>query len=849
MDMRKKKEKIPSQLTGLDQWVGYNIFPDKGGKMRKVPVDVSTGKNAKSNDWDTWSDFDTALTACEKYSYSGIGLMLTEENGLVCIDIDNCYDPSTGTFNEVAGEIMKVCPTYTEFSVSGKGIHIWFFGKKPGQKVKNSELGVEMYASRQFITISGDLVPGKPDQIREIEEETLSYIYNTFVCKGRKKSASGNAGADGYMDDDAVLAYAGQYKDKEAFGRLFNGNWQNDYASQSEADLALCYRLAYLTKKDEKQMDRLFRRSKLYRAKWDEVHRADGATHGQMTIEKACESVQTTIRKSKSPLIEAGGCYCKYNGEEFIKVTNFTVVPQAMTIPEMDAEAKTQMTMSMITESGEQFDMDMFTEDFASASKLRTTLSRKTISLSFLGTDKDLEHLKMLISELDWEHRRGVTALGIHSLGGQRVYVTTDGGINANGEHTNGIVQMNNGESIQSTMPCQAEITPGELRRIGEHILAYNVAPKTVPILAWSAACFLKEILRSKGIKFPHLFLIGEAGSGKSTTLEQIVMQFFSTDKVKASSQITPFTIMKDSASSNLVPQCLDEFKPSKLREAKTTTLLNHFRDSYDGHEGARGRSDQTVVRYKLAAPIVVAGEESPEETAIRERSIELLFSKKDLSNGGSQKALNHIRANQSLLRKLGRTLLTEALTVEDDTVTAWYFEAADALNGEFPDRIVSNIACCYAGLRLVKRVCNKMGLEWDEVFPIPYDICAEQLSISVTEYLLDGGNHNTSVVEQTLEIMARMDELVEGEHYVLEDGVLFIRISAIYDMYTKYLKDHAVTCENVSAKQFKKMLAASDLCIESNMQKRFRRVGNSRCFKLNYELLKTRVEVEGFER
>ena len=39
------------------------------------------------------------------------------------------------------------------------------------------------------------------------------------------------------------------------------------------------------------QIDCIFRRSKLYRAKWDERHAASGDTYGAMTIRRALETV------------------------------------------------------------------------------------------------------------------------------------------------------------------------------------------------------------------------------------------------------------------------------------------------------------------------------------------------------------------------------------------------------------------------------------------------------------------------------------------------------------------------------------------------------------------------------
>jgi hypothetical protein len=51
--------------------------------------------------------------------------------------------------------------------------------------------------------------------------------------------------------------------------------------------MSLCDKLAFWTNRDSAQMDRLFRRSGLYRIKWDEVHYASGETYGQHTIAEA----------------------------------------------------------------------------------------------------------------------------------------------------------------------------------------------------------------------------------------------------------------------------------------------------------------------------------------------------------------------------------------------------------------------------------------------------------------------------------------------------------------------------------------------------------------------------------
>ena len=135
------------------------------------------------------------------------------------------------------------------------------------------------------------------------------------------------------------------------------------------------------------------------------------------------------------------------------------------------------------------------------------------------------------------------------------------------------MVQLEKYASIETELPRHKAISAEKLTELGPLLLGYNEPAKTVTVLAWCTGCFVKEMLRSVGIKYPHLFLIGEAGSGKSTTLERVILPLFGRSKVVAAPQITGFTLMKDASSSNLFPQALDEFKPSKIDKTRLAAL------------------------------------------------------------------------------------------------------------------------------------------------------------------------------------------------------------------------------------------------------------------------------------
>jgi hypothetical protein len=366
--------------------------------------------------------------------------------------------------------------------------------------------------------------------------------------------------------------------------------------------------------------------------------------------------------------------------------------------------------------------------------------------------------------------------------------------------------------------------------------------------LAWSAGCFIKPHLRKANIKYPHLFLIGEAGSGKSNTLERVILPVFSRAKVTAATQVTAFTLMRESASSNMIPQPLDEFKPSKMDRYKQSILYNHFRDAYDGHEGIRGRADQQTVSYELLAPLVIAGEESADEAAVRERSIELLFSKKDLKCTEHRTAFRKLCAHEELLGAFGRGLLDAALRMDSKEVGAWHEEAIAEFSAALPARVVSNLACAYVGLRLAEKLCGLLELAWHEVFPIRLAACRSYLEQGVREYLFDGGDSNKSVVEQTFEIMARMN-LDPANDFELsdDDKVLSLWLNRVYDKYTKYRREYAVTGEVLTYAQFKKQLEHSDFFLAKNVQKW---IGseNRKVWQVDFGILSARCDVSGFE-
>jgi hypothetical protein len=840
------ENRFPEELSRLPQWVCWRLEQDKAGRAAKVPYSPKTGYKASSNNPNTWGKLDEALLSVDKYMFSGVGFVFTTESGIVGIDIDHCIED--GQLNPVASDILAhIPPTYIEVSPSGKGLHIFLRGTLPSGGNKNSKTGVEMYSSNRYFTMTGKCFQGSVDSITADSSGILEYIHQKYIVSDRKSRNNQSFQAVSTLSDDEVLRLAQGSKDGAKFTSLWRGEWQNDFASQSEADFALCRKLAFWCGRDETQIDRLFRQSALFRDKWDTRHSANGLTYGQQTVQNACkatENVYAPAKKKDADVFQQGNAYYRRKGEKYYQITNFVVSPIEMII----AQDEAQLSCELITERGEKFPQAFTSGDFSTVQKFKSVLNKRTIALSFYGGEGDLELFKTYIYEnLEWKKKRGVKALGIYRHKQGLVFVDSAGAVGVGGKQINDIVQMEKYRSMESRILQADFLDKSGLQMLSEHILRYNEPAKTVPILAWTAACFIKPHLRNSDIKFPHLFLIGEAGSGKSNTLERVILPIFSRSKVSASSPVSGFTLMMESASSNIIPQALDEFKPSKLDKLHLNWLFNHFRDSYDCHEGVRGRADQTQITYDLLAPIAVAGEESADESAIRERSVELLFSKKDIRQQGCRESFAWLSGKGNLLNSFGRSILDIALSTTPKEVKQWFKEGKDSFSGDLPLRVLDNLCCLYAGLCLLGKLCGRLGCPRDTLFQYDHEACTRYIQFAAQEYLLDGGTNNKAIVEQTFEIMARM-KLKQGEDYAFENNGQFLCfcLSSVYDRYTKYRKDYAIVGEVLPANQFKKQLEHSEFFIEKNRSKR---MGEEvrKVWTVDFAVLSKRCDVSGF--
>jgi len=281
---------VSPRLRERENWVAWRYsWKSDREEWTKIPVDTTTGDFASSTDPQTWSTFESALQYHNdpENDTDGLGFVLSENDTVVGVDLDDCRDPDTADLEPWARELLDRVPTYTEVSPSGTGLHLIGLGFVPdgGNRadIDDAEGHLEVYDSGRYLTVTGQRVEDTPPGVEQVNSEVES-IHSEYIADTSK---SADIGTDGGVEaatggsnpgestsgsvsltDEDLLERAKSAKNGDDFTRLWKGNTAG-YDSHSEARLAFANHLAYWTGCDSGRMLKLFEKSNLYRGEDD----------------------------------------------------------------------------------------------------------------------------------------------------------------------------------------------------------------------------------------------------------------------------------------------------------------------------------------------------------------------------------------------------------------------------------------------------------------------------------------------------------------------------------------------------------------------------------------------------
>lgn len=300
-------ENIPSEMKKAPQWVA---------RVGKVPINPHNLKGASANNKNTWSTFEQAFNCVGKQAGSpesvkgkkcdGIGFELCPP--FCGIDIDHCFNPSTGELTKEAADIINFINSYTEFSPSGTGIHIICKIDKPLDLKRNKRKlddvqALEIYENNRYFTVTGNVF-GEPKPIK-IRTSAVLCVHQAYLCDTNEPTNHTKSDCKPLQPlnftDDEIIRVALKSRNGAEFNALWNGDTSRYSGDESRADLALCNMLAFYCQGDKGAVDRLFRQSALMRPKWNEKRGVN--TYGEMTIQKAVNSCREFYNPRKSAAI------------------------------------------------------------------------------------------------------------------------------------------------------------------------------------------------------------------------------------------------------------------------------------------------------------------------------------------------------------------------------------------------------------------------------------------------------------------------------------------------------------------------------------------------------------------
>lgn len=163
---------VPEEMQQAARWICWKRTADgkdeQGNvKYRKLPFSVVTGRGFTQQE-NELADMGSAVNYMNQHKYDGIGFFFGA--GFCGIDLDQIgFDKHFP--QDKANEIIKNLHSYTEYSPSGKGVHI--IGRYSGEPLTGLNTDpLEIYTCKRYFTVTGNVLSGF-EIMRDITAETV----------------------------------------------------------------------------------------------------------------------------------------------------------------------------------------------------------------------------------------------------------------------------------------------------------------------------------------------------------------------------------------------------------------------------------------------------------------------------------------------------------------------------------------------------------------------------------------------------------------------------------------------------------------------------------------------------
>ncbi|MEA1965184.1 MAG: CHC2 zinc finger domain-containing protein [Candidatus Aerophobetes bacterium] len=461
-------------------------------------------------------------------------------------------------------------------------------------------------------------------------------------------------------------------------------------------------------------------------------------------------------------------------------ITNFVITPKVR----VQTDEGEFLKASISTHTNKTYQDVQFNPDsWISKNRFKKAL-KGLLDLEYRGTDDDIQDIKGILASQEPPIKKGVKTTGLHKVNGEWLYIEEGLAWDKKGERQDIVYLSDNPYRVR--LLKEANLTSNQLDKILSYLFNFNSEDVVYPLLGYCFACFIKERIISLTGQNPILVCWGEKNSGKTETLRQVIKPLFGIrSSIENIGHPTEFGFARIISSSNLAPILFDEHKTGRISETQRNKISEMLRAVYNQTRFTRGTPSLGIVEFIYSAPIIVAGEMGISELAIKDRIVEIYFSKKKIE--GRKEIFDKLI--HLSLSSLGKDFLLWTLKLNDKEIKGVCQIQLENIDNELDLRLRQNTAHARVGLALFLRYLSEKGKDIKR-FEEGFDVIDQTQKKNILE------ESNKTIIDTIIEAFSVMVEqnniLEEGKHYKVDSNMnLNLHISSIYPLFKKWAKDY----------------------------------------------------------
>lgn len=343
-----------------------------------------------------------------------------------------------------------------------------------------------------------------------------------------------------------------------------------------------------------------------------------------------------------------------------------------------------------------------------------------------------------------------------------------------------------------------------------EALLQVNSPYVVGAMLGWFSAAHARMIFDYFYGQFPLLQVFGQAGAGKSKTVDLMLrLHYMLRDpQITSSGDITQHAMQAACTASVSIPAVFDEYKVREIQKSRLDMLRRMFKNSYTragiskGYiDTDAGRSQVSLRHMNFNAPVCFIGEAIESQTAILERSVVVNLTKEGRAGRKHHFDKAFDPQNRIVVSRVGNSIVRglldgdwRKLKIQTDKNLRRVNEAWGEIANAGDDRQRFNTAALMTGLHYVRAVLH-------DKFAERFDEATDNLLDAV---LNDSSSRTLSVVRKVQSELAKVVgalaylsneppredlRVIINKDYTLEGAHVDIKAQACFDKYRSYCK------------------------------------------------------------